>query len=181
MVKKMAEEYTKEEYAVRVKKLHEQARYLRGRFLNHVAAIEREIGVILTTYFCTADEAKQELFFEGVAERLSLQRKKEILIDIVKVDYPRYWDDNKEILNSLEDIQALRNKLAHSVVDVSDEALARPIEEGVGFVQWKEGRPITDEEFDDYEVKANMVFGALKEIQQLLPFKEKPDELNQGG
>ena len=156
------------------KKLHEKARYLRGRFLNLVAVIERDIAVILTEYFCTKDENKRELFFETVAERLSLQKKKEILIDIVKNDYPRYWEENKEILTYLQNIQEVRNKLAHSVIDVSDEALSRPIEEGVGLVQWRKGAPITDREFEDLEVRANMVISTLSVIKGLLPFKEKP-------
>lgn len=67
------------------KKLHEKARYLRGRFLNSVAVIEWHIAVILTEYFCTEDENKRELFFGEVAEKLSLQMKKEILIDIVAI------------------------------------------------------------------------------------------------
>ncbi len=156
------------------KKLHEKARYLRGRFLNTVAVIERDIAVILTEYFCTEDENKRELFFGKVAEKLSLQKKKEILIDIVKNDYPRYWEENKEILTDLQNIQEFRNKLAHSIIDVSDDALLRPIEEGVGFVQWREGKPITDREFEDLEVRANMVSSTLLDIKRLLPFKERP-------
>ena len=157
------------------RKLHERARYLRGRFLNSVAVIERDIAVILTEYFCTIDEEKRELFFEKVAEKFSLQKKKEILIEIVKKDYPRYWEENKEFLNSLQQIQEFRNKLAHSVLDVSDEALQRPLEEGVGFIQWKNGAPITDAQFQDWEVKANMLSSTLSDIKRLLPFKEKPD------
>ena len=159
---------------VAAEKLHEKARYLRGRFLNSVAVIESDIAAILTEYFCTIDGAKRELFYLKVAEKLSLQKKKEILIDIVKADYPRYWEENKEFLNSLQQIQEFRNKLAHSVLDVSDEALARPLEEGVGFVQWQKGSPITDEEFQDWEVKANVLLSTLSDIKQLLPFKEKP-------
>ena len=156
------------------KKLHEKARYLRGRFLNSVAVIERDIAVILTEYFCTEDENKRELFFGKVAEELSLQKKKEILIDIVKNDYPGYWEENKEILTYLQNIQELRNKLAHSIIDVSDDALSRPIEEGVGFVQWRKGTPITDREFEDFEVKAHTVISTLSDIKRLLPFKENP-------
>ena len=169
----MNKEYEEKKIAA-AKELHEKARYLRGRFLNYVAVIERDIAVILTEYFCTEDEAKRELFFGKVAEKLSLQNKKEILIDIVKNDYPNFWEENKEVLTNLQIIQEFRNKLAHSVLDVSDEALMRPIEEGVGFVQWKKGRPITDKEFEDLEVKANMVSSILVDIKQLLPFKEKP-------
>lgn len=126
-------------------KLHEKARYFRGRFLNSVA-------VILTEYFCTTDEEKQDLFFKKVAEKFSLQKKKEILIEIVKNDYPLYWVNNKEFLNSLQNIQEFRNKLAHSVLDVSDYALSRPLEEGVRFVQWKKGEPVTDKDFNEWEI-----------------------------
>ena len=165
-----------EAYKKKVKsaeKLHEKARYLRGRFLNSVAVIERDIAAILTEYFCTIDEDKRELFFTKVAEKLSLQKKKEILIEIVKADYPRYWEKNKEFLNSLQQIQEFRNKLAHSVLDISDEALARPLEEGVGFIQWRKGTPITDNEFQEWEVKANMLSSSLSDIKRLLPYKEK--------
>lgn len=60
------------------------------------------------------------------------------------------------------------------MIDVSDEALARPIEEGVGFIQWGKDRPITDSEFEDWEVRANMVSSTLSDIKRLLPYKEKP-------
>ena len=90
----MDETYKKKVRAA--EKLHEKARYLRGRFLNSVAVIERDIAAMLTEYFCTTDEEKRELFFSKVAEKLSLQKKKEIIIEIVKADYPRYWEENKE-------------------------------------------------------------------------------------
>ena len=159
---------------VATEKIHEKARYLRGRFLNSVAVIERDISVILTEYFCTEDENKRELFFVKVAENLPLQKKKEILIEIVKNDYPRYWEENREFIKYLQNIQEVRNILAHSVIDVSDEALARPIEEGVGFVQRRKGKPITDREFEDLGVRANTVMSTLSDIKRLLPFKEKP-------
>lgn len=168
----MDNDYKKKVAAARA--LHEKARYLRGRFLNSVAVIERNIAVLLTEYFCTEDEAKRELFFTKVAENLSLQRKKEILIEIVKNDYPRYWEEHKQFLHDLKNIQELRNKLAHSILDVSDEALLRPIDQGVGFVQWKRGEPLTDAEFEEWEVRANMLSSTLAEIKMLLPFKETP-------
>ncbi len=168
----MDEEYKKK--FVAVGKIHEKARYLRGRFLNSVAVIERDIAVILTEYLCTEDEFKRDLFFNKVAGKFSLNKKKEILIEIVKNDYPRYWEEHKQFLIDLQSIQEFRNKLAHSVVDISDEALGRSIEEGVGFVQWKKGEPVTDKEFEDWEVRANMVGSVLSDIKRLLPFKEKP-------
>ncbi len=166
-----------EEYIKKVKAaedIHEKARYLRGRFLNSVAVVERDIAVILTEYFCTKDEFKRDLFFNQVAEKFSLNKKKNILIEIVKNDYPRYWEENKQFLLDLQSIQEFRNKLAHSVVDVSNDALRRPINEGIGFIQWKLGTPIIDKEFEDWEAKASMVSSALSDIKRLLPYKETP-------
>lgn len=165
-----------DDYADRVaaaKKIHERARYLRGRFLNTVAVIERDIAIVLTEYFCQNDEEKREVFFTKVAEKISLQKKKEILIEIVENDYPKYWEENKEHFKKLKDIQEFRNKLAHSIVDVSEEALLRPIDEGVGFIQWKQGIPITDKEFEAFEDMASDVHSTISDIRMLLPFKEK--------
>ena len=158
-------------------RIHERARYLRGRFLNYVAVIERDIAMILTDHFCVNNEEKRQLFFKHVVNGyfFSLNLKKDLLVKIVKKDYPRYWDENGQILKNLDDIISFRNKLAHSVVDVSEQALARPIEEGIGFIEWKEGEPITDAAFQEWEAKANMVSGCLSDIRQLLPFKEKSE------
>ena len=116
------------------------------------------------------------MFFTEIAEKTSLQKKKEILFDIVKADYPRFWEENAEHLKELQVIQEFRNKLAHSIVDVSEEALSRPLEEGIGFLQWKDGRLVTDREFDEFVVKANMVLSVLGDVRQLLPFEESPQE-----
>ena len=70
-------------------RIHERAREYRGRFLTHVAVIERDIAAILTSYFCTEDPSKQELFFSRVAGRMSLDEKRVLLTEIVKRDYPR--------------------------------------------------------------------------------------------
>jgi hypothetical protein len=157
-------------------KIHEKARYIRGRFLNSVAVIEHKIALLLTEYFCRDDEEKRKLFFSNVAMTMSLNAKRDILIEIVKRDYPRYWDENGQFLITMRKIQEFRNKLAHSIVDVSEEALCRPLEEGIGFVQWKKGEPITDQEFEDWEVRTNMLSSTLNDIKMLLPFKERSEE-----
>jgi hypothetical protein len=166
---------------VAVKRIHERARQFRGRFLNHIASIERDLALLLTDYFCTDDRSKQKLFFERIACRMSLDEKRVALIEIVKSDYPNYWEENVQFLNDLTELQRFRNKLAHSVVDVSDAALARPIEQGVGFVDWKEGDPITDVEFDDWCARANMVATTLIEIRKLLPYKQRKDSSKSSG
>ena len=84
----MDDEY--DEKVIACKKLHNKARYMRGRFLNSVAVIEHELTVILTEYFCTFDERKRELFFSKVAGKLTLEKKKVILTQIMQSDYPTY-------------------------------------------------------------------------------------------
>jgi hypothetical protein len=165
-----------EQEKIRAAKLiHEKARYYRGSFLNFVACIEHDIAHILTDYFCTSDPEKRRIFYEDIVTRpfFSLNRKKDILMQIVQMDYPHYWEENQKVLSAFQEILEFRNKLAHSLVDVSDKALARPIKEGIGFTDWKDGRPITEQEFNDWEVKANMIYSRLQDIKRLLPFKQK--------
>jgi len=127
-------------------------------------------------YFCTICEDKRSIFYDQIitAPQFNLNWKKDILVLIVKKDYPRYWEENKNVLKSFSDLLSFRNKLAHSIVDVSDEALARPIEEGVGFVDWNNGEPITELGFNEWIVKANMVSSCISDVKSLLPFKQKP-------
>lgn len=164
-----------ERYAA-VRALHERARHLRGSFLNSVAVIEHKLALLFTDYFCRDDDEKRRLFFERVMKPMSLDRKKKLLVDIVKADYPRYWDEHQEILKNIDKLREFRNALAHSILDVSDEALERPLKEGVGFVQWQKGEPVTEEAFQEYEVMANMVSGALNDIKLMLPYKQLPHE-----
>lgn len=133
----MDDKYQKD--LVAVQQIHKRARFLRGRFLNTVAVIERDVARILTKYFCVDDDEKRNLFFTRIAESLSLNRKKDILLDMLKNDHPSYFESRKQDLAELRNIQEFRNKLAHSVVDVSPSALERPIEAGVSFVQWRQG------------------------------------------
>jgi hypothetical protein len=154
-------------------RLHAKAREYRGRFLNLIAVIERNLALLLTEYFCTSDSAKQEFFFDRIACKMSLEEKRTLLMEIGKRDYPTLWQEHTELLKDLQELQTFRNKLAHSVLDVSPAALARPLDHGVGFVQWKKGTPITEEEMDKWCVRANMVNSTLATIKLLFPFKER--------
>lgn len=152
-------------------KLHERAREFRGRFLNHLAVIERDIALLLTMHFCREDAAAQQLFFDEIACKFSLEWKKELLVKILKADYPAFWANCGSSFRELSQLQAFRNKLAHSVVDVSDEALRRPLEQGVGFVQWKSGEPVTEEAMADWCARASTVLSALSSVRQLFPYR----------
>jgi len=163
--------HTSENYAA-ARVLHARAREYRGQFLNLIACIEHEIAHILTEYFCLADPMVRELFFDRIACRFSLEEKRTVLISMIKQEHPSFFKENSQYLNDIKELQSFRNKLAHSILDVSDEALARPIEDGVAFIQWKNGTPITESEFDNWCVRANMVLSTLNDTKTLLPFRE---------
>lgn len=152
--------------------IHEKARYLRGRFLNTIAVIEHELSIILTEYFCRDDERKIELFSSQIIRRMSLEKKLNLLKSIVKQDYPQYYESNKNIFSTFGEVKEFRDSLAHSIVDVSDPALERGIEEGIGFILWKDSKPISDIDFNDWELKSNQIYTMIREVKELLPYKE---------
>ena len=102
-----------------------------------------------------------------------MSTKLDIIIRIVKQDYPNYWEQNGKFIVDLNKIMEFRNKLAHSVVDVSDDVLKLGVDKGVGFIEWNKGELITDEDFSEWEVRACMVLSAITDIKRLLPFKER--------
>jgi len=157
------------------RQIHELARQYRGRFLNDLACIEHDMANLLADYFCPANTEKRAMLYEEVftCGSFSLEKKKRLFLEIVKRDYPSYFDENKEILAAFKIVQEFRNKLAHSRIDVSETALARPLEEGVGFTDWHDAKPISQVEFDEFGVKANMISACIKDVQRLLPLIEK--------
>ena len=163
------------DYDVRVmscQKIHEKANSMRGRFLNHVAVIDITITALLAVYFCPVDERKRHLLRYRVLSN-SIQKKKSVLLEIIKIDYPNYWIENKAHLEALTEIIEFRNCLAHSALDLSEIALVRPLNDGIGFLNWKNGSPVVDAEFNEFLVKANMFSGCLADIERLLPFIQK--------
>jgi hypothetical protein len=156
--------------------MHARAREMRGSFLNQIACIERDIALLLTDYFCTSCTDKRRLFFDHIVTKgfFGLRRKRDVLFRIVKNDYPRYWENNREHLTCFDEVADFRNKLAHCILDMSDDALERPIEEGIAFIDRDGSEPITETDFNNMEVKANMISSCLEDIKRLLPYKEKP-------
>jgi hypothetical protein len=166
----MGQEYRNKVRACQI--IHERARQLRGGFLNSTAVIEHEIAAFLTSYFCTNDDVKRELFFAEVAAAMPLGKKRALLTAIIKQDYPRFWDEDGDPIRDLRELQGFRNKLAHSMIDVSEKALARPIKEGIGFIQWNNGEPITEAEFNNWDARAVTTYATIRDLRQMLPYKE---------
>jgi len=152
-------------------KIHELARQFRGRFLNSVAVIERDIVLILKEYSsrnCIPNEFKNTLHDAKSNNFTKFEKNIKALFEILKHDFDFYWNDYSYDLEHLDSIRRFRNKIAHSIIDVSDSALERPIEKGIGFVEWDKGVPMTEIQLNDWIVKANMVSSCLSDIKRLL-------------
>ena len=157
-----------EENIKKAKLIHEKARYMRGRMLNSVAVIENHTAIIITRYFCQNQNLKRNLFYELIIEKLSLEKKANILKKIVETDYLEFKDNFKH-LTKIKQIIPFRNILAHSTLDFSEEILSRPIDEGISFSNWNESKPITEKDFEDWQVKASDIISDLKTFMELLP------------
>jgi len=99
---------------------------------------------------------------------MSSEGRRVLLTNIVKQDYPEIWEEYKSLIQDLKQYQEFRNKLAHSMIDVSDAALARPLKDGIGFIQWKDAHPITEEEFNDWDARAATSYGILCDLKGMV-------------
>jgi hypothetical protein len=120
-------------------RLHSYARDWRGRILNTTAVIERNIALLISSYFCK--EEKKYFFFSEVATShfFSFRSKINILRQILRKDYQFFLDRNPAFFKEIEKVIKFRNLIAHALIDVSDEALKRNPKEGVGFVSYSDG------------------------------------------
>jgi Mg2+ and Co2+ transporter CorA len=151
-----------EDRVLACKKIHEKANSFRGLFLNRVAVIEEKISTMLTNMLPLEDKRRP------FAKR-PLEKKRQILFKKIQDDYSWYWNENKRHLEPLEEIIKFRNKLAHSVLDVTEQTLERPIADGVGFAGWERGKPVTDAYFNETIVKTTMIISCLSDIGKFLP------------
>jgi hypothetical protein len=120
-------------------RLHSYVRDWRGRILNTVAVIERNIALLISSYFCR--EEKKYFFFSEIATShfFSFGSKINILKKILKKDYQFCLDQNPDFFREIERVMEFRNLIAHAPIDISDEALERDPKEGVGFVSYSDG------------------------------------------
>ncbi|MDB5490663.1 MAG: hypothetical protein JWO78_512 [Micavibrio sp.] len=58
--------------------------------------------------------------------------------------------------------------MAHAIVDVSEKALARPVNEGISFAGLENEYPITDQIFNDFEIRANEFLSSLNDMERIL-------------
>ena len=157
-------------------RLHEVVRQIRGRLLNSVAVIDVDVSRLLAAYFCYDDKRRDLALSEVFVRPLQLRHKVGLLKKVLEKDFSWYLEKNSQAMfKDLETLMKFRNRLAHSTVDVSDEALGKDPKEEVGFVFYSDGQrhvqKVTPQIVDDLQVKANMTHSRMIELGKILGAK----------
>jgi len=158
------------------KRMHAYARDWRGRVLNTAAVIERDIALIIAHYFCT--DEKKLFFFSEVATShfFSFRSKIMILKKILKKDYQFFLENCPNLLGNLEKVKNYRNVIAHSTLDVTDDALKRKPEKGIGFIRYQDGsrsvNVLSEIDFNEWNGVMGNVSSDLSTLKMILGIDE---------
>ena len=125
----------------RLEKLHKLSQSIRGAFLDQAIAVEMLCSDIIAQHFCPEVE-KRYMFFSLVLSggSLSFSSKTRIFRSIMKMCYPDLLEKFPELKVSLEKIRKFRNRIAHSMLDSSEEFLDRGYEDRIRVEFYKEGK-----------------------------------------
>ena len=166
----------KEKYELAAR-LHAYVRDWRGRVLNTVAVMEKEIAQIISHYFCA--EERRDFFFSEIARFLSYRNKVSILKQILQKDYVFFSREHPDLTKELEEIGAFRNILAHATLDVTDNALRRKPKDAVGFVSFEDGERVVkvfaEADFNDWNGRMGNVSSDIADLKAILGI---PSELS---
>jgi hypothetical protein len=111
---------------------------IRGYFLNHVTVIEKLMEMFIANYFCVTESKEIELVDWLLGDMLvSFEAKRVVFFKIIEKHYNSEFIKYKKELDALTKLQSIRNKLAHRILNLSDEAIDRFNQDRtVGLVQF---------------------------------------------
>ncbi|HVV55646.1 MAG TPA: hypothetical protein VHC47_09995 [Mucilaginibacter sp.] len=117
-----------------------KAALFRGIFLNQVTHIEKLIDIRIANHFCTTEDRALEIVDLVFGDRfITFESKRTIYEIIIKKHHPEDYKANKANFQKLTNIQTVRNRLAHLIVSVSEDAVKQFEKDGtLGFVKFKE-------------------------------------------
>ncbi|TSA18822.1 MAG: hypothetical protein D4R72_01275 [Nitrosopumilales archaeon] len=105
--------------------LHELDVHFRGSYLIGSNWIEFLISDIITIHSFPKDVSNRLILFSNIINNDKFSMKIKNLFELLEKDYPELYSKYSELQIKLNEIRKLRNKFAHSVIDNSDEFLAR--------------------------------------------------------
>jgi len=157
-----------------LKKITKLENEIRGSYLNQSINIEGLVGDIISRYFCIEEKRRKMLYSIVITEsNLSFHRKVEILKKIIDLQYPDMKDAFPTLIDTLEKkIIPFRNRLAHSMLDNSEDFLAKNYPDRIRLTFYNQGlAKAQDISISDINKRLSIGFGVvtqLMEIQQLV-------------
>jgi len=121
-----------------INRVYNLSKEIRGRFLDQAIPIEMLIDDIISWHFCP-EETRRSLFFSLMAPELTFSTKIKILKAILELRYPDLLKEHPKLIGEIKKIKKLRNKLAHSMLDSSEEFLEKRYDDRIRLIFYKKG------------------------------------------
>ena len=144
---------------------------IRGSILDQAIWIEALIDDIVAWHFCP-QEAKRNLLFSLVLKgtELTFSDKIGILECLLRLEYSELKEQYPGLKDHLDKLRRLRNRLAHAMLDTSDQFLQRNHTDRIQLVYFEDGREkqwvLTISERDQRLREFTQVVWTLLAIQQ---------------
>lgn len=113
---------------------------IRGKFLDQAISIEMLIDDIVSRHFCP-EKDRRNLLFSLVTPELTFSTRIKILETVLERCYPNLLRKYPNLIKEVGRIRDFRNKIAHSMLDTSDEFLRKEYADRIRLVFYKKGEP----------------------------------------
>lgn len=111
----------------------------RGSFLNTMTFIERIIELFIANHFCKEEKQIEFTDFLLGEKHISFDAKKSAFYQILEKHHKDLYDSKKDMLVLIEYVQPERNKIAHYMICLNDEAIEKfKVDKTFGLLQYYE-------------------------------------------
>jgi hypothetical protein len=152
-------------------KVHTLATRIRGDFMGQAIAIDILIADILANYF-TPNNERRMLLQSEVFSTSTFGKNINVLKAVVKHSFASFNKSNPEVLSDLDELRMFRNKLAHALLDLSDEWMAQGHTDRIRLLSFNKGKPvhsiITIEDSNKALGKASVILFGLVNLQKMV-------------
>lgn len=135
-------------------KLYALDRHIRGSYILQANWIENLITEGIAQHFCPNDPERKNFMISLVLKEIFFSPKINIYLNLIELEYPKANVKLKEFRKRLEEIRNLRNRLAHAVLDTSDDFLNKKQTDRIRLQYYKDGKKefqeITTGEIDSF-------------------------------
>jgi hypothetical protein len=145
---------------------------IRGAYLAQVIPIEELIKDIISYHFCSDEDRRKEFIFLILngSRDYTFASGIEILEKLLEIHYHDLSERYPKLANDLDKIRRFHNVLAHSMLDTSDEFLAKNYTDRIRLLSYGErgqtnSRDITRSEIDERLEDSVAIHFALVDIR----------------